>query len=117
MAEPPRVVNRQTAPRHVWQEVCEAWTLADGPDLSVKLERMPPETAETRHRHEHARQVFFVLSGRLAIEVGGEVHQLAPRDGLEVRPGLPHKVENRASAPVDFLVISAPSADGDRHSP
>lgn len=82
--------------------------------LSVIEERMPPGAAEIRHRHARARQFFYVLAGRLDIEVDGIVHSLEAGIGLEVAPGVVHQVFNRGGADVDFLVVSQPSSHGDR---
>ncbi len=82
--------------------------------LSVIEERMPPGSAEVRHRHSRARQFFYVLAGRLDLEVGGVVHSLDAGVGLEVAPGVAHQALNRSGADVEFLVISQPPSHGDR---
>lgn len=97
-----------------WGEQCDGWHLVRHGDLSVIQERMPPGTAETRHRHQRSRQFFTVLEGTLAIEVEGRHYQLSAREGLEVPPGAAHQVRNASDAPVDFLVVSAPPSHGDR---
>ena len=84
--------------------------------LSVIEERMPPGTAEIRHRHARARQFFYVLAGRLDMEVDGIVHSLEAGVGLEVAPGAAHQAFNYSGADVDFLVISQPSRHGDRET-
>lgn len=84
--------------------------------LSVIEERMPPGSAEVRHRHARARQFFYVLAGRLDLEVEGLVHSLDAGVGLEVAPGAAHQAFNRSGADVEFLVISQPSSHGDREA-
>ncbi len=105
-------VSRATAPHYVWKDICDGWRLVDRDDLSVIHERMPPGTAEDRHLHDRARQVFFVLSGSLTID-GATVR---PGEALEVPPGTPHLVVNTGPDPTEFLVISAPSTRGDRRA-
>jgi uncharacterized cupin superfamily protein len=78
-------------------------------------ERMPPGTCETRHWHARARQFFYVLSGTLTIEVEGVTHRLVARSGIELPQGMAHQVINETADDVEFLVISEPSARGDRH--
>jgi mannose-6-phosphate isomerase-like protein (cupin superfamily) len=109
-----KVMNTATAEHYVWGEVCEGWRLLARPDLSVILERIPPGRGEVRHYHERARQMFYVLEGRLQIEVRSEAAAVAPREALEVPPGAPHRVWNPDGVDAVFLVISAPSTQGDR---
>lgn len=107
-------ISTATAEHYVWGEAAEGWHLVRAPGLSVIQERMPPGTAEQRHRHVVARQFFFVLAGRLFIEVEGMLHSLEAREGLEVAPGMAHEVRNVSAEPVDFLVVSQPPSHGDR---
>jgi mannose-6-phosphate isomerase-like protein (cupin superfamily) len=58
--------------------------------------------------------LFYVLRGKLEIELNGETHLLSERDSLEVPPALPHCVRNPFEGDADFLVVSAPSTIGDR---
>lgn len=97
-----------------WGAGCTAWPLTEGPELSVKLEEMPPGTAEQRHRHARARQLFFVLSGLLEMELAGTVFEIGAEQALEVPPGAPHQARNPGRDPVRFLVISSPPTSRDR---
>jgi mannose-6-phosphate isomerase-like protein (cupin superfamily) len=117
MSEPehPRTpISAATAEHYAWGDGCDGWHLVRAPGLSVIQERMPPDAAEVRHRHSVSRQFFYVLAGRLRIEVEGTVHVLGPREGLEVAPGLAHEVRNDGHEPADFLVVSQPPSRGDR---
>lgn len=107
-------IDRSTAVHYVWGDVCDGWRLVDSPGLSVIHERMPPGSREIRHLHNSARQFFFVLSGELTLEVGGDNHVLAPQQGLEIAPLTPHQAINTSTEPVEFLVISQPTTRGDR---
>ena len=109
------IMNRTTAPHYRWGDACDGWRHLDTSDLSVIEERMHPRTAERRHTHGRAKQVFFVLSGTLTIDADGIVAQLNPSDSLNILPGTPHQVRNDStSEDARFLVISAPSTRGDR---
>lgn len=108
------VVDRDSVTPVPWGAGCLAWPLAEGAALSVKLEEMPPGTAEQRHRHARATQVFFVLSGVLQMELAGAHIEIGPEQALEVPPGAPHQARNKGTAPVRFLVISGPTTAGDR---
>lgn len=107
-------VSRETAPHYIWGKVCDGWILSQSEALSVIYERMPPGSGEKRHYHTKARQFFFVLSGTLTMEMGGEVYPLAAQSGIEIPPGAPHQARNESDADIEFLVISTPTTQGDR---
>ncbi len=93
---------------------CEGWHLVRTKELSVIEERMPPGTMEVRHWHRSARQFFYVLEGELMMEREGETLPLCAGEGLEVAPAVRHRVVNRGSVDVRFLVVSQPPSHGDR---
>ena len=103
-----------TAEHYTWAGRCDGWHLVNRPELSVIQERMPPATAEVRHRHRSARQFFYVLRGTAHLEAGGTDHDLTAGEGLEVAPGTPHQMSNRSEAEVEFIVVSQPHSHGDR---
>jgi mannose-6-phosphate isomerase-like protein (cupin superfamily) len=82
--------------------------------LSVTEEQLPAGTSEVLHYHEHAQQFFFILSGEAVMEVNGRNIRLASREGLRILPGVPHRISNKSTEPVQFLVISQPASHGDR---
>ncbi len=107
-------ISRSEASHYVWGGTCDGWHLVRATALSIIEERMPPGTHEVRHRHVHARQFFYVLSGTLTIDVEGARHELGPRAGLELPPGVAHQAINASDADVEFLVVSTPPSHGDR---
>ena len=107
-------ISTGNAEHYCWGEACDGWHLLAGDDLSVIEERMPPGTAEQRHRHVRARQFFYVLEGEAVLELEGIRHQLRRGDGLHVPPGAAHQMHNVSNADVQFLVVSAPQSHGDR---
>ena len=107
-------VSRATAAHYTWGQACDGWHFAKSAGLSVIAERMPPGTAETRHYHERARQVFYVLAGTASFELSGTMHMLRPGDAIEVEPRAPHTMMNCSAADLEFLVVSAPPSHGDR---
>ena len=106
--------NVNVAEHYWWGDSCEGWRLLDRPDLSVIQERIPPGAGEVKHYHKRARQIFFVLSGQLEIELGDHSFQLSSGDSIEVPPGTPHQVRNTGYSDASFLVISAPTTGDDR---
>ena len=117
MTEVHRPISIDSARHYRWGSGCDGWHLVAADALSVIQERMPPGTAEIRHRHRVARQFFFVLSGELTLEIGGVSVGVPAGSGCEVSPGESHQVFNRGSAVAEFLVISQPPAQGDREVP
>lgn len=108
------VISAQTAEHYTWGEGCDGWYLVRAPELSVIQERMPHGASEVRHWHSRARQFFFVLAGRLTIELGGTRHELGTGEGLEVPPGCPHQAMNDSGRDTSFIVVSQPPSHGDR---
>lgn len=109
-------ISAESAPHYLWGDGCHGWHFVRTPALSVIQERMPPGTAEVRHRHTHSRQFFFVLSGELAIEADGARHTLTGGIGVEIAPGVAHQVVNRGVVDAEFLVVSQPPSHGDREA-
>ncbi len=107
-------ISTESAEHYVWGEVCDGWHLVRTPELSVIEERMPPGASEQRHRHEIARQFFYVLAGELTMEVDGVMRILTAGAGLEIAPGQAHQAMNQSAANVRFLVVSQPRSHGDR---
>jgi mannose-6-phosphate isomerase-like protein (cupin superfamily) len=108
------IIGRKNAEHYDWGNGCDGWRLLARQDLSVIEERIPPGLGEVPHFHTQARQLFYVLSGRLRIDVQGESLTLRPGESLEVLPGATHRVHNPFELDAVFLVISAPTTAGDR---
>ncbi|MDB5251651.1 MAG: cupin [Flaviaesturariibacter sp.] len=107
-------LTRETAPRNVWAEGCEAWTFVDTDTLSVKLERMQPGTTEMRHRHSRAQQFFYILAGEARFEVGHETIFVSAGQGLHIKAGEPHLVANEGHDVLEFILSSEPATTNDR---
>jgi len=109
-----QTVARATAPYYAWGTGCDGWRLFDHQDLSVIEERVPPGAAEEWHVHDHARQFFYVLSGRAEMRTTAGTARLEAGEGVGVSPGLAHQFVNAGDVDVVFLVVSSPSTRGDR---
>jgi mannose-6-phosphate isomerase-like protein (cupin superfamily) len=108
------IKNSKTAEHYRWGQVCDGWRLLERADLSVIQERIPPGAGEITHYHCRARQLFFVLEGELEITLGERLFRLCTGDSLEVSAGEHHRVQNLGHGDATFLVISAPTTQGDR---
>ena len=107
-------VGTGNAGHYRWGQGCDGWHLLADDDLSVIEERMPPGTAEQRHRHARSRQFFYVLEGEAVLEMDGMSHRLCRGEGLHVPPGAAHQMRNESGADTRFLVVSSPKSHGDR---
>jgi len=110
----PIPIDTTVAEHYTWGDTCDAWYLVRTPTLDIIEELMPPGASETPHHHAHARQFFYVLTGKLTLVVDHHTHTLAPHQGLEVAPGELHQAINRSENAVRFLVTSNPPGHGDR---
>lgn len=108
------ITSTENAEHYTWGNQCDGWHLLRTDTLSVIEERMPPGTAEQLHFHEHAQQVFYILSGTAAFEVEGQVKTVAAGQSIHIPNGTKHRIENNGETALHFLVISEPKAHGDR---
>lgn len=106
--------SRESAEHYTWGDSCDGWRLLSRDDLLVIEERIPPGEGEVPHFHSRARQLFYVLAGRLTIELPPETVVVSAGQSLEVPPTVIHRVHNPFDADAVFLVISAPTTVGDR---
>lgn len=103
-----------SARHYSWGERCDGWHLLAEPGVSVIEERMPPGTAERRHHHARAAQLFYVLAGEASFEVAGATRRIGARTAIHIVPGTPHCVANEGDCDLEFLVVSVPPSHGDR---
>jgi quercetin dioxygenase-like cupin family protein len=69
---------------------------------------LAPGQSQRVHSHPESDKVYYVLSGRVAIQVGEEVGDVEAGVAVLAPAGLPHGVENRSAASVTILVFVAP---------
>jgi quercetin dioxygenase-like cupin family protein len=64
-------------------------------------------------RHLHAfEEAFYVLAGRLELDVGGTVEQLVPDDYVFVERGVLHALANTSGEVARWFEVSAPQPGG-----
>lgn|SRR5690606_37300568 len=97
-----------------WGKLCDGWHLVDTPTLSIIQEKMPPDTFESLHYHNHAQQFFFVLVGTATFEVEDETFEVYAGQGFHVLPKKKHRIFNHTDTALEFIVISEPKSHGDR---
>lgn len=102
------------ADHYTWGNNCEGFHILRDEALSVIKESMPPGASEVWHYHNKAQQVFYLLSGKAFFETGKDNAFLSTGESLRVLPGILHRISNPSDEIVEFLVVSAPMAQGDR---
>ena len=104
----------ENAEHYTWGDNCDGWHLLKTDSLSVIREKMPPGTSEQLHFHQHAQQLFYILSGVATFEVDGKTTVIKAGESIHIPKTLEHCIANRSDKDLEFLVISEPKAHGDR---
>ncbi|MBI3371035.1 MAG: cupin domain-containing protein [Betaproteobacteria bacterium] len=76
--------------------------LVTGEQIEVGVLRFKAGEGATEHAHPQ-EQVLLVLSGRVRMSIGGQVHELGPREVAHMPPNVPHGL----AALEDTEVVSA----------
>jgi mannose-6-phosphate isomerase-like protein (cupin superfamily) len=97
-----------------WGQNCDGWGLVNEQNLSVKQERMPAGTAEQLHFHQTANQFFFILNGSATFEIEASVFELTQGSGIYIEAGKKHRILNRTTNDLEFILCSQPSTANDR---
>ena len=106
--------KEQPLQHYLWGNNCDGWVLTDTEQLSVKQERMPPQTSEALHFHKNAQQFFFILNGTATFEVEGESFSVSAGNGFHIEAGKKHRISNDATENLEFILSSQPSTNNDR---
>jgi mannose-6-phosphate isomerase-like protein (cupin superfamily) len=106
--------DKATSEHYAWKDVCDGWHFVKNQNLSVIIEKMPPNTAEDMHYHTQARQFFYVLSGVACMTLENEEIDLQTGEGIEINPMQHHQMKNCSECTVEFMVVSSPKSPGDR---
>lgn len=77
-------------------------------NMGARLWRMPPQSANTLHKHIRAEEFYFVLEGTGRLRVGEETLTIPKHSGVLVGPDQLRQVFNDTDAEVLWLIIGAP---------
>ena len=77
-------------------------------NLSARLWRLPPKSANTLHKHIRQEEFYFVLEGTGRMRVGDETLTVPRYGGVLVGPDQLRQVFNGTDAEVLWLIIGAP---------
>ena len=103
------------SPHFIWANGCDGWHLLQSDSLSVKQEKMPPGTSAQLHYHKRSEQLFYILSGMATMEIAGRKSIINANESIYIPPGAEHFIANNSKEELEFLVISTPNVQDDRH--
>ena len=110
----PRVLRRAGRPVLGLGNLGRKFLLTPRPleNLEVFIGELDPggATAAEPYTHGNSEELVLVLSGRIHLQLGGELHELGPGDSIDYPSSIPHRVANAGDAVAEVLwVISPPS--------
>lgn len=108
------IKDTENSEHYIWGNRCDGWHLVQSSSLSIIQEKMPPRASESLHYHEAAQQFFFILKGDATFEVNGKTYEVQAGQGFHILPGQQHRIVNKSSEALEFIVTSEPKPHGDR---
>src|SRR5690606_28014789 len=102
------IINRKNSKSYQWGDHCKAWELLQSDHVIIKEELMPPQTEEQLHYHVKTEQFFYVLEGEATFVIDKKNVLVSKKDGLKIEIGQQHKIANKSSVNLRFLVLSFP---------
>jgi transcriptional regulator with XRE-family HTH domain len=111
---PPRVLRREARPVLPFGERGRKYLLTPRPleHLEVFVGELEPggSTGDETYTHGDSEELFVVLSGRVHLQLGDDVHELEAGDSIDYRSSSPHRASNAGDTPAEVMwVISPPS--------
>lgn len=83
--------------------------------LGARLWRLPPQSANTLHRHVRAEEFYFVLEGNGRMRVGDETLTVPKYGGVLVGPATLRQVFNDSDTDTLWLIVGAPEKELEAH--
>ena len=77
-------------------------------NLSARLWRLPPKSANTLHKHVRQEEFYFVLEGTGRMRVGNDTLTVPKYGGVLVGPDQLRQVFNDTDVEVLWLIVGAP---------
>lgn len=79
--------------------------------LGARLWRLPPNSANTLHKHVRAEEFYFVLEGVGRLRVGEETLTVPRLGGVLVGPSVLRQIFNDSDSEVLWLVVGVPDKE------
>ncbi len=108
------ISSRDQSIPYEWGSGGTGWPLIQSAAFEVKEEELASGCSETRHKHDHTSQSYYILSGSADVEIDGKTMPLREGDCIFISAGSIHKIANQSSLSLRFLVISVPPVSADR---
>ncbi|MEE1963901.1 cupin domain-containing protein [Allomuricauda taeanensis] len=108
------IISKQNSTHYQWGNHCDAWTLLQSENVIIKEEKMPPNTEEQFHYHNETAQFFYILEGAATFLLNKKEIVVKQNEGIKIEEKLPHKIGNKNTGVLHFLVISFPGNPTDR---
>jgi quercetin dioxygenase-like cupin family protein len=110
----PRVLRRQQRQLLEWGHLGRKALLTPKPfhSFEVVAAAFDPggSTGDEPYTHGDSEELLLVLTGRVHLQLGSELHDLSTGDSVNYRSSTPHRVSNPSDEPAEVLfVISPPS--------
>ena len=61
-----------------------------------------------RHEHVQTEEIYYVLSGDGAMQIGGESERVGPGDAVLIPPGAEHRITCVGPEPLEILCLCSP---------
>jgi transcriptional regulator with XRE-family HTH domain len=111
---PPRVLRRAARPVLAFGDLGRKYLLTPRPleHLEVFVGELDPggSTGDEPYTHGDSEELFLVLSGRVHLQLGEDVHELEAGDSIDYRSSIPHRATNPGDTQAEVMwVISPPS--------
>lgn len=79
--------------------------------LGARFWRLPPQSANTLHKHVRAEEFYLVLEGVGRIRIGEETLTVPRYGGVLIGPRLLRQVFNDTDSEVLWFIVGAPEAE------
>jgi mannose-6-phosphate isomerase-like protein (cupin superfamily) len=83
--------------------------------LGARLWRLPPQSANTLHKHVRAEEFYFVIEGVGRMRVGNETLTIPRLGGVLVGPSVLRQIFNDSDSETLWLVVGAPEREFEPH--
>src|SRR5919198_3166374 len=108
----PRVLRRDERPALAFGILGRKFLLTPRPlsQLEVFVGELDPEgsTGAEPYSHGDSEELFVVLTGRVRLELGGELHELESGDSIDYRSSTPHRISNLGDDVAEVMWIISP---------
>ena len=79
--------------------------------VDYRISTYQPMAYVATHTHKVQEQIYHVLEGEGAMEVGSKRQIVRKHDVVFIPPGIPHSIRNDGIADLTFIVVTTPVED------